>query len=472
MGRGQCIISKKDLIILELLYKRKELRLVTIAEELNTKIPIIRDNLLRLQYLGLIERSAKVEKVGVGSYYNITEKGRMVFEILNKGRKVHDVLDRFLEHLNGLAKNNAILKRLYDYIEENRDKVVIFDSKDYEDKEEVVEAYEQLRSVKGEHFIAYAKGVREDTLRVKINEKEWHDLMITYITEHGNTRVLVNCSFDEVLKMVKDKLGFADPNTFVNEMIRQRHAMSRINEALVLPFVMGKDIFAVIGFDDKGILIKDKEASNILEEYFKSLWKDGIEFPELDKYLDKDEYYIDEFISNTIKGTAYVSRHDKLLYSIADRLKQCYEQGKVKIVKDAKDTIIDAYKEMKDKQYLQYVMIAKNNPKMLELSIDYALSIGNTRILANDADKVKAYEDARVIDEPMVSAIISKNFVIFPYRDRYIFSDDALLVDLVKEYFLTLWSNASMDFRRIDEQEVKELIEKAKQRLKDVGIYT
>ncbi len=459
MGRGRCILSDKDLVILELLYRNKAIRLVSIADVLNTKIPIIKDNLARLQRLGLIEREARVEKSGVGSYYSMTEQGKMIYNILKKDKE-SDTLEEFFEYINSI--NNPILNRLYHHLISNKDKIMTFNSKDYEDKEFVIRAYEELKRMNGEHFIAYAKGVEEDTLRIKINDNEWHDLMISYITENGNTRIIVNCSFDEVLAMVRDKLGFSDPRIFINEMIRLRHAISRVNYNLAIPFVLGKGVFVVIGFKDKGIFINDRKATEILEEYFRSLWRDGMEFKELDDYLKEGEKYVSECIANYIEGTAYAN-NNQLLYNIADKLKSCNKE----IIRDVDDTIIDAYKEMNDKQYLQYIIIDKNNPKMLELSIDYALTIGNTKILTND----KVYKNARMIDEPLISVIISNNFAIIPYRDRYIFTRDAMLIDLLKEYFLTLWSNANeIDFREIDDEELNRLIDDARKRMKSIGI--
>ncbi|GIU71242.1 MAG: hypothetical protein KatS3mg003_0721 [Candidatus Nitrosocaldaceae archaeon] len=452
MGRGRCIISDKDLVILDLLYKHKELRLIAIADMLNTKLPIIRDNITRLKGLRLIDKRAKVEKSGVGSYYHLTEEGKVVYNIL---KSKDDSIGKFLTYLNSI--DDQIIKELASYLEENKDKMIIFDNKDYDDKEFVIKAYEELKKDNGEHFIAYTKGVEEDTLRVRIDDKEWHDLMITYITEYGNTRVIVNCSFADILTMVKDKLGFSDPNIFINEMIRLRHAITRVNHNLALPFAIGKDRFIVIGFKDKGVFVNDRRAAELLEEYFKKVWRDAVEFKELDEYLKDDDRYISECIANYIEGTAYAD-DNKLLYAIADRLKS---SEKV-IVRD--EEIINVYKEIEG---LQYIIIDKNG-KMLDISIDYALSKGNTKILTN-GDKI--YINTRRIDKPLISAVISNNFIIIPYRDRAIISNDPILIDLLKEYFLTLWSNANdIEFRKVDEEELDKMINDAKERLKSIGI--
>jgi DNA-binding MarR family transcriptional regulator len=98
MGRGKCVISEKDLDILERLYHDElHYQLHSLAEALNSKPDIIFDNLERLERYGLVVSKVNSESSPAGystkTYYSITNDGKQVCAILIKNRIFDEHLD-------------------------------------------------------------------------------------------------------------------------------------------------------------------------------------------------------------------------------------------------------------------------------------------------------------------------------------------------------------------------------------------
>lgn len=88
MGRGECVISKRDLDVLDKLYSSPTgYRVSNLARSLGIQSQTINDNLKRLKHYGLVYAYPKKEEVGVGAYYALTEAGRQVYSGLAEYKK-------------------------------------------------------------------------------------------------------------------------------------------------------------------------------------------------------------------------------------------------------------------------------------------------------------------------------------------------------------------------------------------------